>query len=58
MKYANSEMWFSMVKISWKNLLSYSFVQGRISKISWNQEISYFLKNHISANLMSQSFKY
>ena len=33
-------MWFSLVKISWKILLSYSFVQGRISKISWNQAIS------------------
>ena len=28
-------------KISWKNVLSHSFVQGRISKISWNQEISW-----------------
>ena len=24
-----------------ENVLSYSFVQGRISKISWNQEVSW-----------------
>ena len=41
------ELWFSMIKNSWipwnflKNVLSYTFVQGRISQITWNQEISW-----------------
>ena len=60
-----TEMWFSMIKISWntlkftnekkkKNALYYCFVQGRIS---WKQEISgKILKTHISARIIARWF--
>ena len=55
-------MWFqygqnfmTCFEISWKSVLSYSFVRGRISwkqdissKISWNQEISWKITSLIS----------